>query len=324
MPAPYSFINQHMQTYESLKSALKLEKKANEKFDILNSHIYNTVVQPGQIVIVGDDSIAACSGEEAALMNLASKARDSIMANDPSGDGFIVSNHELISTVLGHSSIGIGFAVDAWTKHMESIKTTLDDIDALYKAHLGSGSIQSRESFYSKRSALFEKLENQLNSIGRYGSGLQNTGSIRRMLGISTKSYLHTGEIKGYARTVSSVARASKLIKKGIYLGVVLDTTSTALEIKAACSSGRESQCARAKYVETSKLAGSLGGSALAGVAGTAAATGLCVTVLGLTTGPGALACAVLTGGAFGWAGGEIGSAAGESTGELLYKGFYQ
>lgn len=88
---------------------------------------------------------------------------------------------------------------------------------------------------YAKRSALFMKLDEQLNKLAAYGSGLRNKSSIKRTLGISTKRYLHTGEIAGYANKVSGVAKAANLIKKGAYVGIVLDVAATGLEIHKAC-----------------------------------------------------------------------------------------
>jgi hypothetical protein len=289
---------------------------AADKFDVLNAHIRNSTVAAGEIVIVPDDSTSACTSEEAELMRLATMTHQGLIDNDAGGDDFIVANHELITRLLGNTSIGIGMAADAWEKHLEQIKTTLDSIDALHKQHMASGTLIERNLFYTKRRQLFDKLEKLLKGFLSLGAGLRNTGSIRRMLGISTKSYLHTGEIRHYAEKTSGVAKAAKLIKRGAYVGIVLDTASTAVDIKTACSTGREDECTKAKYVEGSKLVGNLGGAA----AGAGVATVICVTGLGLTTGPGALACGVITAGILGWLGGEIGGKGGEMTGELLYE----
>ena len=316
MSRPYSFINDQMQTYFSIKAKLPLGRRAADKFDVLNAHIRNSTVAAGEIVIVPDDLTSACTPEEAELMRLATMTHEGLIDNDAGGDDFIVANHELITRLLGNTSIGIGMAADAWEKHLEQIKTTLDSIDALHKQHMASGTLIERNLFYTKRRQLFDKLEKLLKGFLSLGAGLRNTGSIRRMLGISTKSYLHTGEIRHYAEKTSGVAKAAKLIKRGAYVGIVLDTASTAVDIKTACSTGREDECTKAKYVEGSKLVGNLGGAA----AGAGVATVICVTGLGLTTGPGALACGVITAGILGWLGGEIGGKGGEVTGELLYE----
>jgi hypothetical protein len=118
------------------------------------------------------------------------------------------------------------------------------------------------------------------------------------------------------------VARASKLIKKGVYVGIVLDTASTAIEIRTACSTGREEECTKAKYVEGGKLVCIVGVAAAAGTAAasTATATAVCVAVLGSATGPGALACMVVAAAVVGWGAGEIGGYGGELIGTGLYE----
>lgn len=63
----------------------------------------------------------------------------------------------------------------------------------------------ARDQFYAKRAALFMKLDEQLKKLAAYGPGLKNRTSIKRTLGISTKRFLHTGEIAGYANKVADV-----------------------------------------------------------------------------------------------------------------------
>ncbi|SEL90797.1 hypothetical protein SAMN05216604_1524 [Pseudomonas agarici] len=167
---------------------------------------------------------------------------------------------------------------------------------------------------------MFIKLEKQLGNVAAYGSGLRNQGKIKQALGISTRSYLHTGEIAGYADKVSGVARASNLIKKGTYIGTALDVASTGLSIHKACTLGREEQCRRAKYVESSTLMGSLAGGSAGGYVGGMAGTAVCAVVLGVSTsGPGALACAVVGGAVGGKLFGDFGSKTGEMLGDFLY-----
>ncbi|MNJ51129.1 hypothetical protein D3C77_464260 [compost metagenome] len=140
------------------------------------------------------------------------------------------------------------------------------------------------------------------------------------MLGISTKSFLHKGEIDGYAGKISGVAKAANFVKKGTYLGTALDVAATALSIQKACSLGREEQCRKAKYVEGASLTGGLIGGAVIGYIGGGVAVQSCIFVLGIVSGgPGALVCGVVGGAVGGWAGGKIGQSGGEQLGEHLY-----
>jgi hypothetical protein len=176
-----------------------------------------------------------------------------------------------------------------------------------------------RDVFYAKRTELFMKLDKQLDSFLSYGSGLRNEGSIKRLRGLSTNSYMHTGEVAGYAEKVSAVAKATKWIKRGAYIGTALEVGSTGLAIHKACALGREEQCRKAKYVEGSSLFGSVFGAGAGGFAGGAVATTACVAIGIPTGGVGSLACGVIGGAIGGWGGGELGKSQGEKFGDVLY-----
>lgn len=318
---PETFINPRMQRYSYLKSTLPLDKNSMSKFDALNAHVINTVVLPGELIVVGDNSTPSCTAEDAFYMNKAFEIHTALMANGMQGDGFLIDNHALITAALGYSSLGVGSVGAAWSNHLEGVKQTLEGIEAAHRDHLRSGMPQTRGDFYAKRKVLFEKLDGQLKGFAKYGSGLRNQGSIKNRLGISTKSYLHSGVIAGYAETINGVAKASSLMKKGTYLGVGLSVAAASTSIYAACTTGREMQCSKAKYVEGGKLSGNIIGGTFGGAVGGGAATIGCVAVLGFVTGgAGALACAVIGSALGGWGGGEIGGFAGEQIGDVIYE----
>ncbi|MCH4876466.1 hypothetical protein EQV97_03520 [Pseudomonas sp. TMW22090] len=315
-----SFINPRTQSYQSLKASTPVSGYAKGKFDVLNAHIATSVVMAGELVIVGDASTPSCTSQEAFLMAKAAQVHRDLLTSGVEGDDFFLEHFDLLQSVLANASIGAGAASDGWSKHLGNIKVTLEEIEKLHRDYLGSGTLSARDTFYAKRTALFIKLEKQLGNVAAYGSGLRNEGKIKQALGISTRSYLHTGEIAGYADKVSGIARASNLIKKGTYIGTALDVASTGLSIHKACTLGREEQCRRAKYVESSTLMGSLAGGSAGGYVGGMAGTAVCAVVLGVSTGgPGALACAVVGGAAGGKLFGDFGSKAGEMLGDFLY-----
>ena len=321
MGEPLSFINSKTQSFESLKRSLNLTGVLKSKFVALNGHIANTVVMGGELVIIGDASTSSSTSEEAYLMNQANQIHMGLLSNNVDADDFFLENFEFIQGLLAHGSQGAGAVSDAWSKHLERIKTSLLDIEKLHQKYLRSGSIVDRDKFYLERALLFGKLEGHLDNLSSYGSGLRAEGSVKRMLNISTKSYLKTGEIAGYAEKVDGVAKAAKFIKKGTYIGTALDVASTALKIKKACAEGREEQCTRAKYVETSSFAFGLGGGVAGGALGGAVGTFGCVVVLGMvSSGTGALACSVLGGAVGGWGGGELGGEVGENFGDYIYR----
>ncbi|AHC84771.1 hypothetical protein LG197_02120 [Pseudomonas asiatica] len=316
-----SFINPQAQSYESLKAGTPMSANQRAKFDVLNAHIVNSVVVGGELVIVGDPSTPSCTSHEAYLMAEAAGIHHQLEINGAGVDDFFLDNYEMLKGLLSHTSMGAGVVSDGWSRYLDAIKRTLEAIEILHREYLKNGTLKARDEFYAKRMALFMKLEGQLNNMAAYGSGLQNKGSVKRALEISTKSYLHTGEIAGYAEKIAGVSKAASLIKKGTYIGLGLDVASTGLSIHHACTFGRSEDCRKAKYVEGVSLVGSTGGSIAGGsIGGFLGGTG-CVLFLGVTTGgPGALACTVIGGAVGGAAGGSVVGDIGEMFGELLYE----
>ena len=142
------------------------------------------------------------------------------------------------------------------------------------------------------------------------------------MLQLSTKSFMHIGELAGYADKVGAVAKATALMSKGIYVGIGLNVISTGLEIKEACSTGREEQCTKVMYVDGRGLLGATAGSYFRGNLGASAGIGICVVGFGLPTGGlGAITCVVIAGALGGYIGGTLGGAGAQATGDLLYNG---
>lgn len=176
------------------------------KFDVLNAHIVNTVVFAGELVIVGDPGTSSCTSHEAFLMAKAVGIHRDIVFNDGGVDGFLLENFEMLQSLLAHASMGAGAASDGWARHLEAIKKTMEQIEKVHREHMSGGVFRGREEFYAKRSALFMQLGSQLDKVAAYGSGLRNHGSIKRMLQLSTKRYLNSGEISDYAQKVSATA----------------------------------------------------------------------------------------------------------------------
>ncbi len=320
MQGPYAFINDLAQPYSALKQRLSLNAPTQTKFDTLNQHIRNSVVLPGQLVIIPDPSTASCTLEEARLMGSAQSIKQDLLAHS-AADQFLIKNYDQLQAIMSHASLGIGSAAGAWSKHLAEIEKTLKDIDDLHKQHLSKGTTTAKEQFLAKRRGLFARLDGQLSGMARFGTGLKNEGSIKKMLGISSKSYWRHGEIRGYEETVKRIAKASEILKKGTYIGIALNVGDTALEITEACSTGREQECTQAKYVEGSKLVFGVGGAYAGGKFGAAIGTGACMLVFGIpTAGAGVLACAIVGGAAGGFALGSAASDLGEEAGAFLYK----
>lgn len=315
-----AFINPKMQNYHTLKAGLGLSGHSAGKFDVLNAHIYNNVVRSGELVIVGDWSTPSCTSQEAYLMAKAAVAHMGLMRSGQGADEFFLDNFELLKSLLTHASMGAGVVSDGWSRHLKAIQDTLLEIEKLYQAHMSSGTLKARDQFYARRAALFMRLEEQLDKMAAFGASLRKKGSIKRTLGISTKSYLNSGEIAGYADKVAGVGKAARLIKNGSYIGVALGVGATGLEIQKACTLGREDECSRAQFVETTSLVGGLVGASAGGYAGAYIGPAVCAALGIASGGTGALACAVVGGAIGGKYAGEYAGEKGKSFGDFLYR----
>ncbi len=313
MSKPYVFINDRIQTYFTLKARVG----GSAKFDVLNAHIRNVVVMPGQLVIVSDGSIGSPTAEETELMNLARNVHRQVKGSGSE----LIKNYDLMQNMLSYGSLGVGAATGSWSKHLNGVQKTLEEIERLYKLSLSRGTPIARQEFINQRRVLFARLDVQLEGIARWGTGLTKKGPLKKMLGLSTKSYLRTGEIQGYAARIAKVAKVAKLLKHGTAVGIGLNAISAGLEIKEACSVGRTETCTRAKYTESGKFIYGVAGGIVGGSLGASTLTPICIVVMGaLTGGVGALGCGIATSALGGYAGGLIGESIGKYQGELIYE----
>jgi hypothetical protein len=321
------YINERTTDYLSLKSRLMgatPNRQRSDHFDVLNRHLRHGLVTPGQLVIVPDTYSVTCSLEEAWLMRQAEAIRRQL---DTGAGTQVVNNYDLLQSLLGYGSLGVGSATSAWARHLDEVAHTLEAIEQLHQ-RLKAGGLD-RDAFFRQRHALFGLLDTQLQGAARFGTGLQGNQALKKVLGISTKSYLHKGEIAGYAQRIRGISQASKWLGQGTYVGLALDVGVAGLEIKEACVQGREAQCRRAKYVETGKLAGGVAGAYWGGSIGAELARRGCTIFLGVVAkGNGALACAVIGGAAGGYATGNasgtfgafLGGQIEEIDGDLIFQ----
>jgi hypothetical protein len=316
-----AYINQRLIDYDSLKRRVLngASPIAQSKFDALNVHLPGPFVRPGYMVIVPGNILNESTADEAWLMSQA-EAISRVLDRDPEAGEAVVNDYDLLQSVLGYSSLGIGSATSTWSTHLNEVTRTLDEIEQAY-GRLKQGTVD-REEFFKQREVLLKKLNVQLHGAARFGTGLRSHGSLRRILGISTKSFLHKREIKGYAQRIERITAISRHLRKGTYIGLMLDVSAAGLQVKEACTSGREDECRKAQFVEAGKLIGGVSGAASFGAVGARAASVACNVVLGFATkGKEKLICSVIGGAAGGYAGGTVLGGYGAEWGEALYVG---
>ncbi|HFB66528.1 MAG TPA: hypothetical protein ENJ60_13400 [Aeromonadales bacterium] len=137
----------------------------------------------------------------------------------------------------------------------------------------------------------------------------------KKKLSRSAKS---SNSLPNYAQNLERAARQAKLLKSLGYISIALDSFHSGHKIYEACTTGREEECTITKYFEGARLAGSIGGGAMAGFAATYLS---CTMVLGLeTAGTSLLWCGLLIGGASAYLGGTYGGKSGENFGSFIYE----
>lgn len=160
----------------------------------------------------------------------------------------------------------------------------------------------------------------QLRGIGHWGTGLKKNSTIKKMLGISSKRFMRSGEVAHYARNVKRINNVARTLSSGTAIGVALDIAAGAMEIGEACSTGREQQCTKAKFVEVGKMMVGIPTSVTIGGIGAKAAVSMCFRMAGPSRGASLVVCGIAGGAAGGWLGGAGGSKVGEHIGNWLYE----
>ncbi|MNY50329.1 hypothetical protein D3C86_1858250 [compost metagenome] len=117
------------------------------------------------------------------------------------------------------------------------------------------------------------------------------------------------------------MAKASKYIKAGGWIGIGLGSIASELKTQETCWIGREDDCLKVKLTERGKFFGGLAGGAATGALVTgSAATGVCTAIGAGTAGVGGIVCALVVVAGASIVGSAIGESGGEVVGEQIYK----
>lgn len=291
-----------------------------DKFRTLNPQLSN-YAKPGQLIVLSDPENHQCTREEALLMEAADKVNSTLGSMSDDEAAFMVRHRAEIELFLTEGSGAIGIGEVMFSKHLENLKGTLEQLEKLHQRTFQQyGQLQSPE-FFAERKRLMAQLDNGLGPLVRKGIGMPDHPKLKSALGISSRSLVHhwskagaPGGIPGYATHIEGVAKASKYIKVGGWVGIGLGASASALKVQEACRVGREQDCRRVRFTEGGKFSGRLAGGAVGGPIGGAACVALSAT------GIGGLLCGVVMVGLGSVAGGAVGESLGEGVGEKVYE----
>jgi len=84
-------------------------------------------------VIVGDSDTPSCTSHEAFLMAQAAQIHAGLLTSGVDADDFFLEHFDLLQSVHANASMGVGTTGDGWSRHLENIKATLEDIEKLQR-----------------------------------------------------------------------------------------------------------------------------------------------------------------------------------------------
>jgi hypothetical protein len=319
MSGPYAFISDERQSLSWFRDSLPSGTRS--KFDLLNPDFGpSRIVMPGHLILVGDETTSMCTPQERLLMSYAREAREALFAYDLDSAHVLLQNYDWLQDIMTYGSIGIGSTTSGWSAHLNRVESTLRDINTAHQQWRST--VLTKDQFLARRRQLFSVLDGQLKGFGRWGTGLRNNSSIKKMLGISSKRFIHTGEIANYAQRLKRINNIARMLSNGTLMGVALDVGAGALEISEACSVGRQEQCTKAKFVEVGKMMVGIPAAGFAGRVTGPSVAKLCLRMAGPSRGASLIACGIAAGATVSLGAGTGGSAFGESAATMLYEIF--
>ncbi|WP_191830760.1 PAAR domain-containing protein [Pseudomonas fluorescens] len=282
----------------------------------------------GELFVIGDpNNGTACTREEAQLMAAAAQVRDALAPLNEEEANFMVRYQGEIAGLLSGASLSMGVGKDMLEQGLRQVQGSLRALEQLHQRMFSTYGHLNSPEFFASRQQLHHQLDAQLKSS--FLNKQLNLGSydtLRRDLGISTKSLVHhwsragaPGEIPGYATHLDQVVKTAKYLKYGGYVGIALGGGASVLKVQEVCRAGETEACKRIRFTEAGSFSGGLAGGAAGALAGTHAAVFACGAVAAATALLGGAVCGIVLVGGGAIAGGVGGGKTGELIGEELY-----
>lgn len=281
----------------------------------------------GEIFVLGSPSSGyACSALENELIMVAEKTRESLSILSREEANFMMEHIGEIAGVLNGASQSMGVGKDMLERGLSQVKDTLKGIEALHQRQFALHGHLNSPEFFALRKELHKQLDGQLRTAFLNKSlGLGSYDNLRRDLGISTKSVVHhwkkagvPGQIPGYVTHLDEVAKVSKYLKYGGWVGIGLGAGASYLKVHEACRAGETDECKKVRFTESGTFSGGLVGGAVGAAAGKSAASAVCK--FGAW---GKAACGIVTVGGLAFGSSKGVEAFGEFLGEQIYEAIY-
>jgi hypothetical protein len=278
--------------------------------------------------VLGDPSNHQCTRQEAMLMEVATKTNQIIETLSPEEADFMVQHRDAIQTFLSHGSSAIGVGASIFKNNLDNVGKTMRELEALQQRTLQRDGHLRSPTFFAERQRLFTQLNTYMTALTRKGIGFPDHINLKKKLGISSQSLVHlwtnanpAGQIPGYASHLEGVAKASKYVKYGGWIGTTIGGGASALKVQDVCTAEKTEACERIRLTESGSFTGgAVGGLAVGRILAAPAIGGLCVALGVPTGGLSILTCSIVATGVGTYAGGKVGEIGGEEIAELVYE----
>ncbi|CAI8938751.1 PAAR domain-containing protein [Pseudomonas sp. IT-196MI5] len=325
---PGFFIVPKSTTREQLEASLFTlrDPEVMGKFKLLNPNPGD--IKAGSMIVLSDPNNYQCTREEALLMDVAARTNQVLETLTPEEADFMVEHRDAIQTILGFGSGAIGVGASIFKNNLDNVSETLKKIEALHQhSFLRDGHLSS-PAFLAERQKLLAQLDIHLTSLTRKGIGFPDHPNLNRAMFLSPPSLVHrwteaggVGQMPGYATHLEGVAKASKYLKYGGWVGTAIGGGESAMKVQDVCAGGNAEACERIRFTESGSFVVGIGGGMGAGWMLSAPVVGALCIGLGVPTGGiGTLACSIVVVGAGAYIGGEVGGKLGEMAGEVIYE----
>jgi hypothetical protein len=126
--------------------------------------------------------------------------------------------------------------------------------------------------FISSVTGGFGQLDTHLTRFTKKGIGFPDHPNLKSALRISSRSLVHRwtkagapDQIPGYATHMDGVAKASKYVKYGGWLGTAVGGGASYMKAQDVCMAGDTKACKRVKLTESGSFIGGVAGGATVG-----------------------------------------------------------
>ena len=287
---------------------------------------YQSGFKAGEIFVIGDGQRRpVCTREELQAMSAAKQAREALASLTPEEAEFMMRHQAEIAGLLSDVSLAMGVSEAMVAKSMDELSTILRKIEDLHKDQFIKHGHLRHPEFFAERQKLFTQLSANLKAtVLNKRLNLGNYQSLRRDLGISSRSLVHhwskaggPTQIPGYATHLDKLAKMAKYLKVGGYIGIAIGSGGSALKISEVCKEGNTNACKKVSVTEAGNFSGGLAGGWLAGKFAASISAKVCWRF-----GPYAAACGIVITGGGALAGSIGGMEGGEEFGELVFEVF--